>query len=204
MERNSLTTRTFIASALAALASSAIVVGVSSAAGDSAATAAASPPATVTATQIPPSHSPPFLRPGKVVSASSLAVRTFVNSKDGVAINNGVSLGGVTYPIATVDAGRTWRIDGPELHVPAANAPNVVTLAGAANPATYFVYGGPGGGNSVDVSSDAGKHWYRAYLGGVVAAVVPSGGQLFAFTGQPGAYHSKDGGRTWHYSKSLF
>ena len=193
------------AAALVALASSAIVVGVSSASHRSAAAvAASSPPATVTATQIPPSPAPTFLQPGKIVSSSKLGVRVFVNGKDGVALNTGQSLNGVSYPVDTVNGGKTWRIDGPELHVPAANGPDVVTQVGAGSPATYFAYGGPAGANSVDVSADGGKHWYRAFLGGVVGAVVDSNRELFAFTGAPGAYYSKDGGRVWHYNKSFF
>ena len=187
---------------LVALASSVILIGVSSA---SQRAAASAPPATVTATQIPPSRSPTFLKPGKIVSASDLGVRAFINSNDGVALNQGMSLDGVTYPVATVDGGKTWRIDGPELHIPAANAPNVVTQVGAGAPATYFAYGGPGGANSVAVTSDGGKHWYRAYLGGgIVAAVVDSNRELYAFTGAAGDYHSTNGGRVWHYSASVF
>ena len=64
--------------------------------------------------------------------------------------------------------------------------------------------GTPAGANSVDVSADRGKHWYRAFLGGVVGAVVGSDRELFAFTGAPGAYYSKNGGRVWHYNKSFF
>jgi hypothetical protein len=128
----------------------------------------------------------------------------FVNSSRGIALNTGTSLNGVTYPVATVNGGKTWRIDGPELHIPAANAPNVVTQVGAGSPSTYFAYGGPAGANSVDVSADGGKHWYRAYLGGVVGGVVDSHGELFAFTGELGAYYSTDGGQVWHYNKSFF
>jgi len=195
------------AAALVALASSAIVVGASSASDRSApAVAAYSPPTTVRAAQIPRSPSRIFLQPGKIVRSSSLGIRVFVNNKDGFALNIGQSLSGVTYPIATINGGKTWRIDGPALHIPAANAPNVVTQVGAASPATYFAYGGPAGTGSVDVSADSGKHWYRAYVGGVVGAVVyrADNRELFAFTGAPGAYYSMDGGQVWHYSKSFF
>ena len=94
--RSNHTLRKPAAAALVALALSAIVVGVSSASNRSA--AASSPPATVTATQIPPSPAPTFLQPGKIVSSSKLGVRVFVNGKDGVALNTGQSLTGVTYP----------------------------------------------------------------------------------------------------------
>jgi hypothetical protein len=193
-----------VAAALVALGSSAILAGFSSASNRPAAAVALSSPGTVTARQIPPSSTRFFLQPGKIISSSDLGVRVFVNDHDGVALNSGMSLKGVTYPIATVNAGKTWRIDGPALHIPAANGPDAVTQVGAAGPTTYFVYGGPAGANSVDVSADGGKHWYRAYLGGAVGAVVDSNGELFAFTGTPGAYHSKDGGQVWHYSESFF
>jgi hypothetical protein len=191
-----------------ALASSAIIVGASSASGRSAAMATA----TVTATPLPKSSSPPFKPVGTIVASSSVGVssnvapvpRVFVNNNDGVSMGTGGSLGGVTYPVATVNGGKTWRIDGPELHVPAANAPNVVTQLGAAGPATYFIYGGAMGGNSVNVTNNGGKQWYRAYLGGVVGAVVAtSSGVLYAFTEQPGVYYSNNGGKVWHYSTSL-
>jgi BNR/Asp-box repeat len=191
-----------------ALASSAIAVGVSSASDRSPEAALASPPATVAATELPASSRPPNFKPvGTVVRSSSVGIRVFINASNGIALNTGASLNGVTYPVATVNGGKTWRIDGPELHIPAANAPNVVTQVGAASPAMYFVYGGPGGGQSVNVSTNAGKRWWRAYLGGVVYAVVPfnTGARtqkLIAFTNLPGAYYSTDGGKTWHYTTS--
>ena len=112
-------------------------------------------------------------------------------------------------------AGHSWRIDGPPLHVNAAQAPLVVGQVGAANQQTFFAWGGPGGGPSVDVTSDGGKHWYRALLGDLVMAVVSiphSTGQLVAFaqvlpngskTATTWMFVSKDHGREWHYSSSL-
>lgn len=166
------------------------------------------PPASVAATRLP-ADTAPFSRPGTIVSSSNLGVRVFVNAKDGFALAT-TSLGGATtYPAATVNAGKTWRIDGPHFHVSAANAPNVVTQIGAAGPATCFAYGGPGGAESVVVTSDGGKQWWRAYLPGVPEAVVygPVGTTgargLLAFV-QAGpseiwAYVSTDGGRRWRY-----
>jgi hypothetical protein len=161
----------------------------------------------VLATQIPASKSPPFSRPGTVVPASSLGVRVFVSSKDGFALANLTRGGGATYPVATVNGGRTWRIDGPEFHVNAANGPDVVTQVGGAAPSLYFAYGGPDGSGSVVVSADGGHHWWRAYLGGDVFAVVsfvtgPRTNELVAFTDWPGAYYSKDGGQVWHYDRT--
>ena len=100
---------------------------------------------------------------------------------------------------------------GPALHLDAAQAPLVVLQVGAANQRTFFAWGGPGGGQVVDVTRDAGKHWYQAILGDVVMAVVSGpNGQLVAFaqvaatssgsTAATWVYASKDGGRTWHYN----
>jgi hypothetical protein len=201
-----------VSAAVVAVALSAIIVGIASASGRTPAVAASSPPATVTATALPKSSSPPFKPVGTIVSAASVGnssnlgpvPRVFVGSQDGVSMGTSRSLGGVTYPVATVNGGKTWRIDGPELHVQAANAPNVVTQVGAASPATYFIYGGPMGANSVNVTTNGGKQWYRAYLGGVVDAVAATNSEdLYAFIGAPGAYYSNNGGRTWHYNTSL-
>jgi hypothetical protein len=196
------------AAALTLVALSATVVAVSSAFDRSSAAAAASkPPATVTATPLP-ADKPPFSRSGTIVSSSKLGVRVFVNDKNGFALAT-LAIPGVTYPAATVNGGKTWRIDRPHFHVAAANAPNVVTQVGAAGPATYFAYGGPGGGNSACVTSDGGKHWWRAYLPGTPVAIVyshvTSPGELVAWVergpGQFWVYVSSDGGHHWRYHK---
>jgi hypothetical protein len=170
-------------------------------AGTAARGVAASPPKTVRASALPaPTRGPN--RPGTAIASSKLGIRVFVSSKHGFALATPMYGGEATYPAATVDGGKTWRVAGPVFHIPAANAPDVVTEVGAAAPATYFAYGGPGGGGAVDVSSDAGKHWYRAQFGAVYAVVARSHTSLLAFTAAPGVYHSTDGGRTWHYSTS--
>jgi hypothetical protein len=148
---------------------------------------------------------------GRVVPSSALGLRVFPDAKHGFAL---ADRAGAQYPAATHDGGTTWRIDGPPLHVNAAQAPLVVTQVGAANRKTYFAWGGPGGGQSVDVTSDAGLHWYRALLGDQVTAVVTApGGRLVAFAqtapassgGAAGTwvYVSRNGGRSWHLSSSL-
>jgi hypothetical protein len=102
-------------------------------------------------------------------------------------------------------------VNGPPLHLNAAQGPLVVLQVGAASQHAYFAWGGPGGGQSVDVRSDGGKHWWRAILGAVVMAVVASeDGRLIAFAQVPAnstsstavtsVYVSTDGGRHWHYS----
>jgi hypothetical protein len=192
------------------LAASAIIVGISSASVRSGgARAASAPPPTVRAGALPASSPAPFKPAGTIVGSSTLGTRVFINNSRGFALSSIRQGGGADYPAATVDGGKIWRVDGPELHRAAANAPDVVTQVGAAAPTTYFAYGGPGGGNSIAVTTDGGKHWWRAYLYGAVYAAVPfhtatGAPGLLAFVNAPGVYYSSDGGRDWHYRKSVF
>jgi len=166
------------------------------------------PPPTVAAKQI--TRTAGTLRPGTVVPSAHLGLRVFANAQDGFAL---ASVEGGQYPAATVNGGRTWRVDGPVLHVNAAQAPLVVLQVGAADRHRFFAWGGPGGGQVVDVTSDGGKHWWRAILGDVVMAVVAHHGRLVAFA-QVAAngsgtkavtwvYSSRDGGRHWHHDNRL-
>lgn len=132
-------------------------------------------------------------------------MRVFISSEKGFAL---ALVRGTTYPAATVDGGTVWRIDGPHLHVSAANAPAVVTDAGAVGPATYFAYGE---GEAVDVTSSAGLTWWRAYMPGDAFAVVSHRASghttLIALVetnpAQFAAYVSSDGGRHWTHTKSF-
>jgi photosystem II stability/assembly factor-like uncharacterized protein len=108
-----------------------------------------------------------------------------------------------------VDGGRTWRTDGPALHINAADAPESVLDLGAANRHTVFAYGG---GQVVDVTSDGGRHWWQALLGDDVLSVVAFGGRLIAVaqdatgsgsTAQTVVYVSRDGGRHWRLNNTL-
>ncbi len=167
---------------------------------------AASPPKLITAHLIKSSVKG-VLKPGANVSSARLGVRVFPSASRGFAL---ATVRNVTYPAATGNGGRTWKIDGPPFHLPAAQAPLVVTQVGAHNN-TYFAWGGPEGGNFADVSPDAGKHWWAASLGGFVLSVVATfNGHLVASIQNPvgprGAqssnwvYVSKDGGRHWRLS----
>jgi hypothetical protein len=190
------------------LVSSGVAVGVVTEGGSAAASSTPSPPRTVAATIIP--RSPRTLRPGKLVRSGALSRRVFPDARHGFAL---ALVANVSYPAASSDGGRTWRIDGPALHLPALQAPLVVTQTGAAGARTYFAYGGPDGGQSVDVTRDAGAHWYRAFLGEVVMAVVSADhGRLIAFaqttagsstTAVNLVYVSRDRGRHWHYDAQL-
>jgi len=163
------------------------------------------PPATVTAAKLSADRSP-FLPAGRVVNDGTLTNRVYVNRRDGFSLSWQPN---AQYGACTTDAGQTWRICTPMLHVSAANAPDVVTEIGADH-RTYWVYGGPGGGPSIVVSNDAGRTWYRAYLPGIPMAVTQSNvgvvRQLIAFvaTGQkPLVYVSSNGGHTWTYTSRL-
>ncbi len=106
-----------------------------------------------------------------------------------------------------MNGGASWRTNGPALHLNAAQAPLVVLFPGAANTSTFYAFGG---GQVVDATDDAGRHWWRAFLGDAVIAVVPRiGGGLVAFaqdaTGTAGnavtlVYVSRDGGHHWTYT----
>lgn len=165
--------------------------------------AAPVPARTVTAAPISRQHG--TLAPGAKVSARGLGQRVFVDAKHGFAL---VSAGQAQYPAATADGGRTWRTDGPALHLDAAQAPLSVSSLGAAGRNTVFAFGG---GQAVDTTSDAGRHWYRALFDGVTMAVVRDAlGHLVAFVdGGTGAnratwqYVSRNGGRTWRYDTTV-
>jgi hypothetical protein len=147
------------------------------------------------------------LRPGSAVRAADLGHRVFVDALHGFAL---ASVAGAQYPAASVDAGKTWRVSGPALHLDAAQAPLVVCEVGAVSRRVYFADGC--GGETVDTTSDGGRHWWRAFFGGGVQAVVGSGGRLVAFVAVPDAngsravtwvYVSSDGGRHWRYESDL-
>lgn len=190
----------------AALAAALIpfVVGVASASsGRTRASAASSPPATITGTRI--TRRPGTLARGSTVSATDVdSQRTFLNARRGFAL---ASTGGADYPVKTVDGGKTWRTDGPAVHLDAAQAPLAVIDAGAANRHTYFACCGS---QVVDATGDGGKHWWRAFIGDVVLSVFTRpDGELIAVaqtsansTGSRAdtwIYTSKDGGHHWHY-----
>jgi photosystem II stability/assembly factor-like uncharacterized protein len=162
-------------------------------------TAAAStpkPPRTVTATRIV--RQPGTLATGSHVSARRLAgQRTFTNATRGFAL---ASVGEADYAVTTTDGGKTWKTDGPALHLHALQAPLAVSFVGAVNRKTVFAWGG---GQVIDTTKNGGKTWFRALftIGSPVAVVHDFAGHLLAFVQSSGSstveYVSKDGGRTW-------
>jgi hypothetical protein len=167
-------------------------------------------PRLLTAGRLHPRAGPgPLEQPGTVVSASNLfSNRVFVNANVGFALANGNN---AQYPVVSTDGGRQWRIDGPQVHVDAADGPEAVQFVGITGPRTYFVYGS----SVVDVTTDGGRVWWETLLGEEVMAVVPSSADvLVAYVEQSVSnqhlnpavtwqYISRDGGRHWRYSTSF-
>ena len=167
--------------------------------------APASPAQTVNGTLI--SRPPHTLAPGSTVSASKIfGNRVFTDAKHGFAL---VQSGAAQYPAATTDGGKTWKRNGPALHLDAAQAPLAVIYIGAASQKTIFAWGT---GQVIDTTSDGGKHWYRALFQGLPVAVVKNPqGHLVAFVDGSGngsgttslQYVSKTGGKTWRLDHTV-
>jgi photosystem II stability/assembly factor-like uncharacterized protein len=162
-------------------------------------------PKTVKASRITrPAHT---LAPGSAVAANRIfGNRVFADAKHGFAL---VDKGQAQYPAATTDGGKTWKTDGPALHLNAAQAPLSVTNIGAASRRTIFAWGS---GQVIDVTSNGGKQWYRALFQGLPVAVVKNPqGHLVAFVDGSGSgssgvtsqYVSKDGGKSWHLDNRI-
>jgi hypothetical protein len=176
--------------------------------------AGALPPAASVSAQLFVRAADRRVAPGTVVRPANLGASVFADARHGFTL---ASIGYDTYPAATIDGGRTWRIDGPVLPIPAARAG--VTQRpprgqpGVAGPNTYFAAEGLQGTTVVEVTTDAGKHWWQALLPGGVVFVGAFDGELTAIiavpTGNPQsagvefwAYHSKSG-RRWDYDAGL-
>ena len=179
---------------------------ITAATGIGAATAAAPKPAkTVKGSLI--TVQPNTLKPGTKLASSAVGFpRTFVNANTGWAF---ASTDQAQYAAITTNGGTTWRTASPALHVNAAQAPLSVTQLDATSPKVAYAFGS---GQVADVTSDGGKHWYRALFIGTDMAVVPGIGsrQLLTFvdagssgsgpSGPISQYASSNGGKTWTLS----
>ena len=144
-----------------------------------------------------------------VVSSSDLfSDRVFANAHDGFTLATGDS---AQYPALSTDGGKRWRIDGPQVHVDAADGAEGVGYVGADGPHEFFAYGS----SVVDVTTNDGHTWWETFLGELVMAVVPGpSNELVAYVQQQVSndridpavtwqYVSRDGGRHWSYSTAL-
>lgn len=164
----------------------------------------AGPPKTVTGALMKPRSG--TLKPGSKVNASKVASpRIFFNSTRGFAM---AGVGQAEYPVATTDGGKTWKTNGPFLHLDAAQAPLAVSNVGAGNQKTMFACCG---GQVVDATGDGGKHWYQALLGDTVLSVIaPGNGKRLVAVAQNGSskatnlvYVSTDGGHHWKLNTNI-
>ncbi len=196
--------RTVVSILVVSAAALGSIIASASAAPSRSAQAAAGPQQTVSATLI--SRPGRTLAPGSTVSASKIfGNRVFTGAQRGFAL---VDTGQAQYPAATVNGGKTWKTDGPALHLNAAQAPLAVIYIGAAGPKTIFAWGT---GQVIDTTSDGGQHWYRALFFGLPVAVVRNPqGHLVAFVdGETSSsnsslqYVSKNGGKTWRLDNTI-
>jgi hypothetical protein len=102
-------------------------------------------------------------------------------------------IGNGTYPAGTVDGGKTWRVDGPALHIDAAQGPLGVGEMGVASDRVAFAWGGVTPDAVIDITTDGGRQWWRAFLPGLVLFVGHEGGTVVA-----NVYGSVTQGRTTH------
>ena len=188
---------------VSAIALGSIIAGASAAPTRSA-SAAAGPQQKVTGSLI--NRPSGTLAPGTTVPASEVyGNRVFIDANRGYAL---VQNGQAQYPAKTGDGGKTWKTNGPALHVNAAQAPLSVAFIGAGGTKKIFAWGG---GQVIDATPDGGAHWYRATFTGLPVAVLKNPkGHLVAFVdGQTGAstvatqYVSKDGGKTWKLDNTI-
>ena len=115
---------------------------------------------------------------GTVVRTAALSSRVFADGVHGYAL---AFIDSETYPAATVDSGKTWRVDGPVFHIPAAQGAVAVGAMGVASAGTAFAWGGVIPNTVVDVTTDGGKHWWQSFLPGSVLFVGQGGpGELLA------------------------
>jgi hypothetical protein len=119
------------------------------------------------------------------------------------AVTLGHDRQGTLYPVQTGNGGLRWRTDGPALFLPTADAPNAVNTVTAATKTLQYAYGA--GGQTVDVTRDAGPQWRRATFDGTVLAVAPgvAANELVALVnngaGVTWQYVTRNGGATWTY-----
>lgn len=152
---------------------------------------------------------PTELPPGRLVAPQRIAALAMAGATTGWALGGPL---GSTYPLRTTDGGRRWRVAGPALFLPTADAPDAVGALAADGSSAAVAWGGVAGGSTVAVTTDAGRVWWRASLGAALEAAGGPAGDLWAVaagdgggSGAPGLwrYTSTDGGRTWRFAGTV-
>ena len=193
-----------------ALAAIAVCVGAAAAAVRPA--LATDAPATSRATLVRPAaggHGPAV---GTAVRLSEVLDIAFATPRVGYALGGPF---GSRFPLKTTDGGRNWFIDGPAFFLPVADGAAAVDDMWAASANESYAYGGPGGGSSIAITTDAGRHWWRAWLGQALLTVSQRGSDLWALAAGSTSsaagnsdppvllYDSANGGRSWTYRSTL-
>ncbi len=152
-------------------------------------------------------------RIGTTVALSEVNNIAFATGRVGYALGGPQ---GSEFPLKTTDGGRRWFIDGPALFLPVADGASAVSDLAVRSASEAYAYGGSGGGSSIVVTTDAGKRWWRAYLGQAVVAAAQRGSDIWALAAGPQSppsavnavavmwlYDSTNGGRSWTYRSTL-
>ncbi|WP_249019730.1 hypothetical protein [Conexibacter sp. S30A1] len=169
-------------------------------------------PQTVRATLVRPgagTREPPV---GTAVRLSQVDSIEFATEQVGYALGGPQ---GSTFPLKTTDGGHRWFIDGPAFFLPVADGAASVSDMAATSATEAYAYGGQGG-SSIVMTTDAGKRWWRTYLGQAVVAVSQHGSDIWALAAGPETpssgvaavapmwlYDSSDGGRSRTYRSTL-
>ncbi len=150
---------------------------------------------------------------GTLVRSGFSGTRVFANRRDGFALGCLTGSEGCPwYPLATTDGGKIWRIAGPIVNVPAAQGPSNVAQAGVVSSRIWFMCCALN--SVVDVTPDAGKHWWVAYLPDEVLNIFAGNSRqarLIAVVRPSATDHShqrlwiyvSSQGRRWTYDPSL-
>jgi hypothetical protein len=201
-----------VAATVGAVAAASAALATASGATSSDAARAATgpkPSADATAHRMRPRPEMPNPKFGARIAVSALfGTRVFANAQVGFAL--AYDHYGSTLPARTTDGGKTWTINGPQLHIDAADGAEAVSNVGITPHGTVFAYGS----SVVDVSTNGGRTWWEAALGENVTAVVPGAHGLVAFVQDQISnehlnpqvtwqYVSTDGGHHWRYSTSF-
>lgn len=114
------------------------------------------------------------------------------------------------YPVISTDRGNSWRVDGPQFYIEAADGAATTSSIGALGPDGAYAWGD--GGNGVKTTTDGGMQWWETWWANSVKEVSVENGTLsVAVLGSQLAnglcedflYTSTDVGHTWNLDKRL-